>query len=188
MRKVNLTDIQGVLVCTGKKSTDHRGAFTKFYERGTRQYSGFDPKFNSLAIASNVEAGTIRGLHFQSPPFEEEKLIVCLQGRVFDVIVDLRENSQTLGKWAAIELSDSEPLTLSLPKGIAHGYQTLAPETNVFYGLTSEFNEGGAHSLDYADADLDIKWPLPVNQISAKDSNGISLQQAIDLAAGRSVL
>lgn len=188
MRKVNLTDIQGVLVCTGKESTDQRGSFIKFFEKDIYQSNGFDPNLNSLAISTNIEAGTVRGLHFQSPPFEEEKLIVCLQGRIFDVIVDLRENSQTLGKWASIELSDSEPLSLSLPKGIAHGYQTLTPGVRILYGLSSEFNQDHSHSLDYADDDLDIKWPLPINQISIKDSNGASLQQAIELAAGHSVL
>lgn len=186
MGKINLTDIQGVLLQTGKISTDQRGSLIRFFERDNHQSNGFDPNFNSLIVSSNVETGTIRGLHFQSFPFEEEKMIMCLQGKIFDVIVDLRGNSQTLGNWTAIELSDAEPVTLCLPKGIAHGYQTLTPGARVLYGLTSEFNQNNAYSLDYADIDLKIKWPMPVTQISEKDLGGISLQEAIDLATGNS--
>ena len=109
---------------------------------------------------------------------------MCLQGKIFDVIVDLRRNSRTLGKWAAMELSDAEPVTLCLPKGIAHGYQTLTPRVQIFYGLTSEFSLSNAHSLNCADPDLQINWPMPIDQISAKDLCGVKLHEAINLATG----
>lgn len=185
MGRVELSDIDGVVQYSGKASNDLRGAFTKYFDREAPQIHGFDPLINSLSVATNINAGTIRGLHFQTPPFEEEKVIICLQGRIFDVIVDLRRNSPTLGKWAGIELDGEIPASLCLPKGIAHGYQTLTPNTNVFYALSSQLNQEHAHSLNYADVDLEISWPMPVAQISAKDSAGISLHDAMALFQGR---
>ena len=101
---------------------------------------------------------------------------------IFDVIVDLRKDSPTLGKWAGIELDGEIPTSLCLPKGIAHGYQTLTPNANVFYALGAKFSEGHAHSLNYLDAELKIQWPVTVTQISVKDASGISLHDAMALA------
>lgn len=185
MNRVELSDIHGVVQHSGKASNDLRGTFTKYFDRKTLQSQGFDPSIDSLSVATNINAGTIRGLHFQTPPFEEEKVIICLQGKIFDVIVDLRRNSPTLGKWAAIEMDGEIPTSLCLPMGIAHGYQTLTPHVNVFYGLSSQFNQEHTCSLNYADADLEIAWPMPVAQISARDSAGISLHDAMALLPGK---
>lgn len=188
MSEVNIADIEGVHLQTGKISADERGTFTKFFDRKEYENYGIDLNFNSIAIASNFEAGTLRGLHFQSVPYEEAKMVICLYGRIFDVIVDLRKDSQTLGKWAGIEMSDAEPpATLFLPKGVAHGYQTLTPKCKVFYAMTSEFKVSNAHSLSYADSDLQISWPLPVTCLSTRDSNGLSLDEAVGLSTGRQV-
>jgi len=184
MSKVDLLEIKGVQLCSAKVVIDPRGTFTKFYEQGVRPQGGFDPYITSLMTASNNDSGTIRGLHFQVPPFEEEKVIICLHGKILDVIVDLRSDSPTRGDWASIQLSSDEPQSLCLPMGIAHGYQTLTPETTVFYALTSEFNQENAYSLHYADTDLNIPWPLPARQVSAKDATGISLSRALLLLKG----
>lgn len=186
MSRVELTELRGVLLHAGKISTDSRGSFVKFFERDPRKFHGFDPYINSLAISSNLAQGTVRGLHFQSPPYEEEKVITCLQGRIFEVIVDLRKDSPTVGKWAAIEVGDAEPSTLCLPKGIAHGYQTLTPGVKILYGLSSEFNQDHSHSLNYLDNSLNVIWPLPIGEVSEKDSMGLSLRAALDLTATRS--
>lgn len=179
--RVALEQIQGVKVIESKKSTDNRGSFTKFFEADTYESMGLTPHFDSLAISENTLAGTLRGLHFQVPPHEEEKLILCIEGRIFDVVVDLRPNSPTRGKWASIELDAGFPTTLMLPKGIAHGFQTLEANTKVLYGLGSRYVPENAHSLLYTDATLEIAWPLLVSQISSKDENGISLAEAISL-------
>lgn len=186
MSRVDLGALQGVLLYSGKVSADSRGSFIKFFEKNPCKSRGFDPDINSLAISSNVEQGTIRGLHFQSPPYEEEKLISCFQGNIFEVIVDLRRDSPTVGKWAGIEVGDAEPVTLCLPKGIAHGYQTLTPGVKMLYGLSSEFNQEHSYSLNYADDNLNIIWPLPVKEISEKDSRGVTLGVALDLASTNS--
>lgn len=182
MSQVDLARIPGVLLLSGKVSADARGTFVKFFEKDIYSAHGFDPNFNAMAISTNLEEGTLRGLHFQSAPYEEEKMITCLQGSIFEVVVDLRRNSTTFGKWAAIEVGEENFLTLCLPKGIAHGYQTLSPGVRIMYGLSSEFNREHSHSLDYADTKLGINWPLPIRQISTKDMSGLSLQAATDLA------
>lgn len=184
--RVNIEEMHGVLLHSGKISIDSRGSFIKFFERDNHKSGGFDPDINSLAISSNVKQGTIRGLHFQSPPYEEEKVIACFQGNILEVIVDLRKDSPTVGKWAGIEVGDAEPVTLCLPKGIAHGYQTLTPGVKILYGLSSEFNQEHYYSLNYADDNLNIIWPLPVREISEKDSRGVTLRVALDLAATNS--
>lgn len=162
-----------------KLSADERGSFGKFFVRDEYRSLGLDPDFNSMAISTNVSAGTLRGMHFQISPFEEEKLILCLVGRIFDVIVDLRPDSKTVGNWAGIELSGDNLTTVVLPKGVAHGFQTLVPATKVFYALTSTYDQKSARSLNHADPDLGIGWPLPVSKISNKDRNGLSLNEAI---------
>lgn len=184
VREIEPLQIAGVQIYSARVSSDFRGTFTKFYEQNSERKKNFDPYLTSLVIASNNEAGMIRGLHFQAPPFEEDKVLICLQGMVFDVIVDLRRGSPTQGKWASVVLSAEEPQSLCLPKGIAHGYQTLTATSTMFYGLSSEFAQSSAHSLKYDDADLNVNWPLPVSQISVKDLSGVSLAEAFRLAAG----
>jgi dTDP-4-dehydrorhamnose 3,5-epimerase len=182
MSQIDITNIPGVVLLPAKVSNDSRGTFVKFFERDIYTLSGFDPNFDAMAISTNLEVGTLRGLHFQSAPYEEEKMITCLQGSIFEVIVDLRRNSTAYGKWAAIEVGEESFLTLCLPKGIAHGYQTLSPGVRILYGLSSEFNQEHSHTLHYADTNLGINWPLPIGQISTKDMGGLSLQAATELA------
>ncbi len=182
MTRVELSDIPGVIFGHSNATFDSRGSFTKYFNREFTQESGFDPEINSLSVSTNIETGTIRGLHFQSPPFEEEKVVVCLAGRIFDVIVDLRKDSPTRGNYSAIELDSAVPTALCLPKGIAHGYQTLSPKVSILYALGARYSAEHARILNYADSELGIEWPLPVTQISEKDHSGISLHQALSLA------
>lgn len=181
-RRVSIEEIEGIRVLEPKISRDNRGSFIKYFDKDSFASDDLILNFDSLSIATNIESGIIRGLHFQAPPFDEEKMIVCFQGRIYDVLVDLRNYSKTLGKWATIELSEDVPLILYLPKGIAHGYQTLSQDSKIFYGLTSTFNPEKAHSLDYADRTLNVEWPLPATKISSKDLSGISLELAIHAA------
>lgn len=184
MAQVQVSDIPGVILHFPAKNADQRGTFTKYFERDSKRVHGSESCLNSLSMATNMEPGTLRGLHFQIPPVEEEKVIICMRGRIFDVIVDLREGSPTVGNWASVELDEDQPSSLFLPAGIAHGYQTLVPTANVFYGLSSEHLPGKAFSLLYSDDALDISWPLPVSQVSLKDSQGISLTQALAAMKG----
>ena len=186
MARVQFSEMLGVVLHSPAVNADERGTFTKYFERDLTRLDESVSCLNSLSMATNDETGTLRGLHFQISPYQEEKVIICLRGAIFDVIVDLREGSPTIGKWASIELKSNQPASLFLPKGFAHGYQTLTPDTSVFYGLSSEYLPEKARSLKFSDGDLNISWPLPVSQISLKDSQGISLIQALAVANGPS--
>ena len=181
MSEVDVGSIAGVQIQQNHKLLDFRGSFVKFLDKDLLDIKDADYDIRSFAIATTTETGTVRGLHFQVAPFQEEKVITCLQGEIIDVVVDLRNGSRTQGKWAQISLSADVSTTIYLPKGIAHGYQTLTQDVVMFYGLSSSFDESSAYSLKYSDNELGINWPLPVRNISHKDLNGISLSHALML-------
>lgn len=178
MTEVSFDSIPGIRILEGNTSVDNRGSFTKYFDTGTQGELkiAFSPQ--TLAIAKNTKRGTLRGLHFQSHPFSEEKVIYCLSGSIIDVVVDLRHASKTYGNWARIEINELSNVSLFLPQGLAHGYQTLEDETTLLYGLTSEYRASNAHVLNYADELLSIPWPLPISEISEKDGRGMSLSEA----------
>ncbi len=177
--QVSITEIHGVKYVPYKKVLDARGEFSKFYETGVLNDFGIDIK--SVAISRNDKRGTVRGLHFQTSPFEESKIITCLSGRVFDVVVDLRPTSDTHGKWAYVELSQEEPMCLFLPPKIAHGYQTLEASSSLLYLLSAINSPKNSYSLDVRDQNLQIEWPLPISNLSDKDSEGITLLESSEL-------
>lgn len=172
MATTRVSVIDGVRITQFKSISDVRGTFIKLHP--LRELGN---SLDSVALSFNPNLGTIRGLHFQVEPFAEEKLISCVQGRVFDVIVDLRPSSQTFGNWTSFELSAENALQAYLPKGIAHGFQTLMPNTIIHYGLSA------SHSIESSFAinpfsDLGIDWPLKEFSISEKDARGVSLVYA----------
>jgi len=181
MNQVDFQDISGVMIQESDLILDQRGSFTKFFDKDSLGILDDKFKIRSIAAALTTEAGTIRGLHFQKSPYQEEKVVICLKGEILDVIVDLRSDSATLGHWAQIKLIDNKPETICLPKGIAHGYQALTEDVTVLYGLSSLYSAPDAYSLNYGDATLGIEWPLPARNISIKDLEGISLHEAIKL-------
>jgi len=144
---------------------DERGAFVPLWR------SGLPPRFAPVvaSIARNDRAGTIRGMHWQDPPHEEVKLVRCTRGAIHDVIVDRRPRSPTHGAIVSVMLSADEDLGLLLPAGVAHGYQTLEDDTEVFYLLSAEYAPHAARGLRYDDPLLNIRWPLPVTAVSARD-------------------
>jgi dTDP-4-dehydrorhamnose 3,5-epimerase len=172
MTNYDVSEIEGVQLNESLYSTDFRGSFIKF------QPNAFlTDNCNSVGISINPKVGTIRGLHFQVEPFAEEKVISCIQGSVFDVIVDVRPNSISFGKVATIELSQENARQIYLPKGIAHGFQTLLPDTILHYFLTSEFSPEHSYSIDPF-GDLEIGWPEKGRIVSGKDIRGLSFELA----------
>ena len=164
--------IDGVRITQFKSTSDIRGKFIKLHP-----LSELGNSLDSVALSFNPNPGTIRGLHFQVEPFAEEKLVSCVQGSIFDVIVDLRPRSQTFGKWTSFELSDENALQAYLPKGIAHGFQTLTPNSIVHYGLSISHSLESSYAIDPL-GDLSIDWPLEEHTISEKDVHGISFAYA----------
>jgi dTDP-4-dehydrorhamnose 3,5-epimerase len=172
MTNVRVADIEGVCLTGTNVSSDSRGSFIKIHP-----FEKFKQSLDSVAVSTNPSLGTIRGMHFQIEPFAEEKIISCIQGSIHDVIVDIRPQSQTFGKWAAFELSAKNRLQAYLPKGVAHGFQTLEPDTIIQYCLSASYSSDLAYSINPL-GDLQIDWPLKDFLISEKDSGGISLSIA----------
>lgn len=169
MRANQVSEIDGVRITQVNSFTDPRGTFIKF-----QPTLEFENSLDSVALSSNPKMGTIRGLHFQVEPFAEEKLVTCIQGAIFDVIVDLRPNSKTFAKWCSFELSADNGLQVYLPKGIAHGFQTLMPDSILHYSLSSAYSPVSSYSIAPF-GDLDIEWPSKDFSISERDSNGVSI-------------
>ena len=163
-----IPEIDGVRITQTKSVSDTRGTFIKFHPS-----QEFEDTLDSVALSFNPKSGTIRGLHFQVEPFAEEKLVACIQGSIFDVIVDLRPSSRSFGKWSSFELSAANALQVYLPKGIAHGFQTLVPDSIIHYSLGTGFSPESSYSIDPF-GDLAIDWPLKEISISEKDSRGES--------------
>lgn len=172
MSRLIVTDIEGVILLPSDSHIDKRGTFTKIYPQKI-----LSEQLNSVAISFNPLIGTIRGLHFQVEPFAEEKIVSCLAGAIFDVIVDIRPNSKTFGMWSSFELSSSNQLNAFLPKGIAHGFQVLEASTIVQYCLTSSYSQEAAFTINPI-GEIGIDWPIPKVTISEKDSAGITIAAA----------
>ena len=168
--KVNqVSEIDGIRISHTKSVTDARGTFIKFHPSRELENS-----LDSVALSFNPNLGTIRGLHFQVEPFAEEKLVTCVQGLIFEVVVDLRPNSRTFGKWTSFELSAANGLQAFLPKGIAHGFQTLLPDSIIHYSLSSTYSPEFSYAIDPF-GDLGIEWPLKAYTLSERDAKGISV-------------
>ncbi len=165
--------MDGVRIIQTQAVTDPRGTFTKFCPD-----KEFVSSLDSVAVSLNPIPGTIRGLHFQIEPCAEEKIVTCIQGSILDVIVDLRPGSITQGKWASLELNAIHPSQLYLPKGIAHGFQTIEPNSIIHYCLSSPYSPESSFSINPFN-ELEIEWPIKKFIISDKDTNGISISLAI---------
>jgi len=169
MSSFDVNGIEGVQLTKLNAVSDARGSFIKF-EPAQQLLSNLD----SFAFSINPKAGTIRGLHFQVEPYAEEKIITCVQGSIFDAIIDLRPDSKSLGRVATFELSSSNGMQVFLPKGIAHGFQTLTQDTIVHYCLTSKYSSESSYSINPF-GNLGIAWPMLDFLVSEKDADGISL-------------
>jgi dTDP-4-dehydrorhamnose 3,5-epimerase len=181
--QVKLMDISGVQVFEGTSFSDSRGTSKKLLELGTKNKSQHQFNLNSILVVHNPSKGTLRGLHFQAAPFAEEKVISCLEGEIYDVVVDLRNDSPSKCNWAAITLSGDKPQSVFLPKGLAHGYQTLSNNSTVVYAISTEYSPENSWSLNYASEDLAISWPLKAINLSSRDLDGETLYDSLKLAS-----
>ncbi len=157
---VENTAIPDVKIITAKKFGDHRGFFSETYSRRAAAEAGLDLDFVQDNHSRSAEIGTLRGLHFQSPPFAQDKLIRVTRGRILDVAVDLRRSSPTFGRHVATELSEENWRQLLVPIGFAHGFCTLEPDTEVLYKVTNYYSPQHDHGLAFDDPALGIVWPV----------------------------
>jgi dTDP-4-dehydrorhamnose 3,5-epimerase len=164
------TSLPGVVIVTPEKVRDERGHFARGYSKREFAAAGIDTEFVLTATSYNARPGTLRGLHYQAAPFAEAKLVSCIAGRAFDVVVDLRQGSRSYGGWVSIELGSEDGTAVFIPEGCAHGFQTLIPHTVIQYQISAEYRPDLACGIRWDDPSLGIDWPYAgPTIISARD-------------------
>lgn len=163
------TSIKGVAVLKKNEHKDARGSFSKVFSHDTLSLLGWPLKTEQVNFSSTSQRGTIRGMHAQIGRIPEFKLITCVRGTIWDVAVDLRKDSQTFLKWEEFELSDANGLSLLLPPGVAHGFQTLSDDVSLIYCHSSPYEPDHEIGVSPFDERLAISWPLAVTAISDRD-------------------
>lgn len=164
------TPIPGVVVLDMPMHEDERGLFSRIYCRQSMEEWGLDPIADQWSLSANPRRGTLRGLHYQAPPLWECKLVRCVAGAVFDVVVDLRRGSPAYGRHFAIELSAANRKSLYVPRGLAHGFLTLEDDSTLLYGITPGYVPSAACGIRWNDPDLAIPWPMAPSMISSRDA------------------
>lgn len=168
--QVRKTGLQGVLLIKPRRFADERGHFVETYNRRILEAAGIEADFVQDNQSFSACRGTIRGLHFQYPPYPQAKLIRVVQGSVFDVAVDLRNGSLTYGTWVAETLTADGGEQLFVPRGFAHGFCTLEPDTEVAYKVDGYYSPEYDSGFTWNDPDLNIPWPVKGEPIlSEKD-------------------
>lgn len=163
------TPLAGAYTVSPERLEDDRGFFARVFCREEFESAGIEPVFVQANLSYNRLRGTLRGLHYQHPPHQEAKLVRCLTGSLFDVIVDARPESQTFRQWFGVELSEANQLAIFVPRGFAHGLVTLQDETSVFYMASEFYAPGFEAGLRWDDPVLGIDWPIEPIAISEKD-------------------
>ncbi|MEY9884231.1 dTDP-4-dehydrorhamnose 3,5-epimerase [Bradyrhizobium sp. RP6] len=179
MLEVRCLEIPDIKMIHTDRHSDARGYFCETFRRSAFAEKGILVDFVQDNQSSSDKAGTVRGLHFQRPPFAQAKLIRVLSGAILDVVVDLRRSSATFGKHVAVKLDSQTGEQLLVPKGFAHGFCTLQPETVVFYKVDQVYAPSHDAGLYWADPALEIEWPVTTveAQVSPKDRSLPGLDQ-----------
>jgi dTDP-4-dehydrorhamnose 3,5-epimerase len=163
------SDLIGVRLIELEPIRDERGFFARTFCMREFADQGLEANFPQHSISLTARVGSIRGMHYQRAPHEEVKLVRCVRGAIHDVLVDLRPRSPTYRRWHAFELTAENRRQLYVPAGVAHGFQTLAPDTEVHYLISAFHVPQAATGVCHDDPAFGISWPLPVTDISAKD-------------------
>lgn len=176
------TDIDGVMLVELESMSDDRGSFARWYCEDEVSSAGLDPVGVQINFSTNERAGTMRGLHWQTPPHGEAKLLRCIRGAVYDVAVDARPGSPTLGQHVGVELSAENQLGIYVPACMAHGYLALTDGASVLYQVGAPHHSGAERGVRWDDPLLGIDWPAPVAQVSDKDRSWDLLDDLAQLA------
>jgi len=163
------TKLEGAWLIHIEPTRDSRGYFARTFSADEFRAHGLETNFPQHSISFSSRKGTVRGMHFQHEPHSEVKLVRCLNGTIWDVIIDIRPQSSTFGHWQGFDLSDSNGRQVYVPKGFAHGFQTLSDSVEVNYLISEPYFPKAARGIRYNDVNFAISWPLPVSEISAKD-------------------
>lgn len=170
--QIEKTDLPGVVIVTPRVFSDARGRFSEAWNRRAFEAAGIDAAFVQDNQSISAPAGTVRGLHYQSAPHAQDKLVRVGHGAIFDVAVDVRVGSPTYGAWVGVELSEQNGRQLFVPKGFLHGFVTLVPETLVLYKASDYYAPDCDGAVHFADPDIGIDWGIDAGaaRLSDKDA------------------
>ncbi|WP_336076715.1 dTDP-4-dehydrorhamnose 3,5-epimerase [Paenibacillus sp. 203] len=184
---IHSTPLNQAVVIELEPIKDERGYFARSFCKKTMMKYGISFEMTQSNVTFNQKAGTLRGMHFQLPPYCEDKIVTCFSGTIYDVIIDLNRESSTFGKWYGLTLSDKNCLSLYIPKGFAHGYQTMTDNTIIHYLMSENHTPSHESGVRWNDQAFGLKWPkIDHLTISKKDENwkdfnmntdGVSLQK-----------
>lgn len=165
------TKLKGAYIIRPERLEDERGFFARSY--CLKEFAQYDlfPQIVQCNISYNKKKGTFRGMHYQAPPFEEDKIVSCSQGSILDFAVDLRPESETFKQWVSVELTAENRYMFYIPKFFAHGFITLTPESQVYYQMSQFYHPEASRGFRWDDPAFDIKLPFQVEAIADKDKH-----------------
>ena len=170
------TKIKGVYIIEPELLADERGFFTRSFCKEEFHIYGLEIDIVQCNISYNKKKGTLRGMHYQVPPFEEAKIVSCTKGSIYDVVVDLRRGSPSYRFWHAEKLSADLYQMLYIPKGCAHGFLTLEDKCIVYYQMGEFYHPECARGIRWDDPAIGIVWPISARSISVKDQNYVDFE------------
>ena len=169
--KFTQLSLAGAYLIEPEKKGDERGFFARYFCANEFENMGLNTNWPQINNSFSGEAGTLRGLHFQLEPSAEVKLVRCVQGSIWDAIVDIRPRSPTFGQWYAHELSSENRLMMYVPKGFAHGFQSLTENSEIIYLVSEPYNANLERNISWNDPQIAITWPSTPTVISERDSS-----------------
>jgi dTDP-4-dehydrorhamnose 3,5-epimerase len=164
------TSIAGVYLVTPAALVDERGHFARQWDEETFRRHGLTTRFPQCNSSFSRAAGTLRGLHYQAPPHGEAKYLRCISGRIFDVVVDVRRESPSFGRWLGTELSAASRQWIYVPDGVAHGFLTLEDNTEVLYPVSAPYEPKSERGIRWNDPAFGVQWPIRPTRMSDKDA------------------
>lgn len=161
--------VNGAMLIEVEPFEDERGRFSRVFSRREFEERGLASVFTQESVGQNARAGTIRGFHFQLAPYEEAKLVNCARGSAFDVILDIRPDSPTFGKWCAVTIRGGDWAGVYVPAGCAHAYQALEDGTEIFYRMSCDYNPDASRGYRWDSPEISVDWPLANPILSERD-------------------
>lgn len=171
------TSLNGLYVMELQPISDSRGWLARTFCKNEFEKIGHSKEWVQMNHTYTAKKGTVRGMHYQLPPHEEIKMVRCIAGIVYDVVIDIRRESATFLKWIGVELSAANKKMIYIPEGFAHGFQTLSDNCELVYSHSSFYAPGAEAGIRYNDPEINIQWPLPVTDISERDLSHSFLDQ-----------
>jgi dTDP-4-dehydrorhamnose 3,5-epimerase len=166
---LSATPVKGAFLVELDRREDERGFFARTWCQREAAAHGLNPRVVQCSVSVSLLAGTVRGMHYQAAPHEEARLVRCTRGAIYDVIIDLRPDSPSYFQHWATTLTADNRRALYVPEGVAHGFQTLEDQTEVFYQMSAFYAPDAARGVRWDNAAFGIRWPLPVSCVSERD-------------------